>query len=143
MLNVSNSLLSYSSFPLHRIKREETQAGVETPYWGELINPFQVGLGNWFTSPPLLPQPAGIAVQRPEIPESGGWPLLTVETEATGDSRSTYERGPSLIGSLGSSCLYKRFLSCLGCYSRSSTKYIFPHCTLFHLKRYCDEKFKG
>jgi hypothetical protein len=53
MLNVPNSLLSYSSFPLHRIKREETQAGVETPYWGELINPFQVVLGNWFTSPPL------------------------------------------------------------------------------------------
>jgi hypothetical protein len=51
MLYVPNSLLSYSSFPLHRIKREETQAGIETPYWGELINPFQVGLGNWFTSP--------------------------------------------------------------------------------------------
>ncbi len=32
-----------------------------------------------------------------------GWPLLTVETEANGDSRSTYERDPSLVGSLGSS----------------------------------------
>jgi hypothetical protein len=29
-----------------------------------------------------------------------GWPLLTVETEAKGDSRSTYERVPSLVGSL-------------------------------------------
>ncbi len=26
-----------------------------------------------------------------------GWPKLTVETEANGDSRSTYERGPSLV----------------------------------------------
>ncbi len=33
-----------------------------------------------------------------------GWPLLTVETEMNGDSKSTNERGPSLIGSLGLSC---------------------------------------
>ncbi len=26
-----------------------------------------------------------------------GWPLLTIETEATGDSWSTNERGPSLV----------------------------------------------
>jgi hypothetical protein len=32
-----------------------------------------------------------------------GWPLRTVETEANGDSRSTYEWGPSLVGSLDSS----------------------------------------
>ncbi len=32
-----------------------------------------------------------------------GWPLLTVETEVNGDSKSTDERGPSLVGgSLGS-----------------------------------------
>jgi hypothetical protein len=31
-----------------------------------------------------------------------GWFLLTVETEANGDSRSTYERVPSLVGSFGS-----------------------------------------
>jgi hypothetical protein len=31
-----------------------------------------------------------------------GWPLLTVETEANGDSRSTYKRDPSLVGLLGS-----------------------------------------
>jgi hypothetical protein len=37
------------------------------------------------------------------------WPLLTFETEANGDSRSTYERGPSLVGSLGSMCRYKIF----------------------------------
>jgi hypothetical protein len=29
------------------------------------------------------------------------WPLLTVETKANKNSRSTYERGPSLVGSLG------------------------------------------
>jgi hypothetical protein len=54
-----------------------------------------------------------------------GRPLLTVETEANGDSRSTYERNPSLVGSLGSLCQYKRFLFCLGFSSQSSTKYCF------------------
>jgi hypothetical protein len=31
-----------------------------------------------------------------------GWPVLTVETEANGDSKSTYEKGSSLVGSFGS-----------------------------------------
>jgi hypothetical protein len=48
-----------------------------------------------------------------------------VETEAYADSWSTYERGPSLVGSLGSSCRQKRFLSCLGCSSKPGTKYYF------------------
>jgi hypothetical protein len=39
-----------------------------------------------------------------------GWPLLTVETEVNGDSKRTNERGPSLVGSLGLSCRYKRFV---------------------------------
>jgi hypothetical protein len=54
-----------------------------------------------------------------------GWPLLSVETEANGDSKITNESGPSLVGSLVSSCRYKRFLSCLDCSSRPSTKYFF------------------
>jgi hypothetical protein len=37
------------------------------------------------------------------------WPLLIVETEANWNSRRAYERGPSLSGSLGSSCRNKRF----------------------------------
>ncbi len=41
-----------------------------------------------------------------------GWPLLTVETEANGDLWSKNESCPSLVGSLGSSCRYKRFLFC-------------------------------
>ncbi len=43
------------------------------------------------------------------------WPLLTNETEVNGDSKSTNERDPSLIGSLASSCRYRRLLTCLGC----------------------------
>ncbi len=39
--------------------------------------------------------------------------LLTGETEANGDSRSTKEK-TSLVGLLGSEPWYKRFLSCLG-----------------------------
>jgi hypothetical protein len=46
--------------------------------------------------------------------------MLTVETKVNRDSKSTNERGPSLVGSLD--------LSCLGCNSRPSTKYLF-HCT--------------
>ncbi len=48
-----------------------------------------------------------------------------------GDSKNTNERGPSLVGTpLGLSCRYKRLLSCLGCSSGPSTKYVAPHCTL-------------
>ncbi len=61
-----------------------------------------------------------------------GRPLLTVEIEVNGDSKSTNERGLSLVGSSGLSCRYKRFLSCLGCSSRPRTIYFFPHRTLFH-----------
>jgi hypothetical protein len=35
-----------------------------------------------------------------------GWPLLTVETEVNGGSKSTNERVPSLVGSLCSWCRY-------------------------------------
>jgi hypothetical protein len=68
------------------------------------------------------------------VPERGGL-CCPVETEANGDSRSTYERGPSLVGSLGSSCQCKRFLSCLGCSSQPSTKYLFSslHTISLHL----------
>jgi len=54
-----------------------------------------------------------------------GWPLLTCETEVNGDSKRANEMDPSLVGLLGLSCRYKRFLFCLGCFSRSSTKYFF------------------
>jgi hypothetical protein len=37
------------------------------------------------------------------------WPLLTDESCSNGDLWSTNERGPSLSGSLGLSCRYKRF----------------------------------
>jgi hypothetical protein len=54
-----------------------------------------------------------------------GWPLLTVETEVNGNSKRTNERGPSLVGLLGLSCRYRRFVFSLGCSSRPSTKYFF------------------
>jgi hypothetical protein len=54
-----------------------------------------------------------------------GRPLLTAETEVNGDSKSTNEMGPFLVGSLGLSCWYKRFLFCLGCSSRPNIKYFF------------------
>ncbi len=47
-----------------------------------------------------------------------GWALMTVETGVYGDSKTTNERGPCLVGSWGLSCQYKKSLSCLGCSSR-------------------------
>ncbi len=49
--------------------------------------------------------------------ERGG-PCWLFETDTNGVSKSTNVRGFSLVASLGSSCRYKRFLSCLGCTSR-------------------------
>jgi hypothetical protein len=42
-----------------------------------------------------------------------GWPLLTVETEVNGDSKSTNERGPSLVCSLGCYAGTREFCSAL------------------------------
>jgi hypothetical protein len=53
------------------------------------------------------------------------WPLLTVENKVNGDSKRTNERGPFLVGSLGLSCRYKRFLFCLDCSSRPQYKILF------------------
>ncbi len=41
-----------------------------------------------------------------------GWPLLTNETEVNGDSKSTNERGPSVVDSLGMSCRYNSLCFC-------------------------------
>jgi hypothetical protein len=54
-----------------------------------------------------------------------GWPLLTVETVVNGNSKRTNERGPFLVGSLGLSCRYKRFLFCHSCSVVSSVQTIF------------------
>jgi hypothetical protein len=62
--------------------------------------------------------PPGIKAETPSdqtIETREGWLLQTVETKANGDSRSTYERGPSLVGSLGFTRRHKRFLVCRGC----------------------------
>jgi hypothetical protein len=53
-------------------------------------------------------------LQKGKIKETReGWHLLTVETEANGDSWTTNELCPSLVGSLGLSCRYKRFCHAL------------------------------
>ncbi len=56
-----------------------------------------------------------------------GWLLLTVETEANGDSTCTNERGPPWLVRWA----LKKRLSCLVCSGQASTKYFFPHHTLF------------
>ena len=57
-----------------------------------------------------------------------GWPLLTVEAKAN-QGVSTYERGPSLVGSLGLSCQYKRSVSYLVWSSRpvQNTSFLTVH----------------
>jgi hypothetical protein len=54
-----------------------------------------------------------------------GWPLLTVETVVNWDSKRTNERYPFLVGPLGLSRRYTRFLFCFGCSSRPSTNIYF------------------
>jgi hypothetical protein len=52
--------------------------------------------------------------------------------------------GPALVGSLELSCRYNIFVSCLGCSSEPSTKYYFPHRTLFHfLSPHCSATWTG
>ncbi len=57
--------------------------------------------------------------------------MLTVETEVNGDSKSTNDRGPSLVSSICLLCRYNRFLFSPGCSSRPNIIYFFPHRTLF------------
>jgi hypothetical protein len=87
-------------------------------------NPLQLQmLGDLPAQPPIT---FDLAIETRE-----GWPLLTVETEMYWDSMSTAEKGPSLVGSLDSSCRYNRFLSCLSCSGQPSRKYYFRHHKLF------------
>ncbi len=75
------------------------------------------------------------SVYKPERLDKGG-PLFNVKTEPNEYLRSTTERGPSLVGSLSSSCHAKTFLSCLGCSSQpssTSTKCFFSSPRTFSL----------
>ncbi len=100
---LSPSMVIFTTFTIFLIKRRKNR------------NPVYVFLGcGWLKHHPK------------ETRE--GWPLLTIETEANGDSRTQGSLGPSLVGS----CRYKICLSCLGCSSRTCTKYFFPLRTLFN-----------
>ncbi len=62
-------------------------------------------------------------------------PCWLFETKVNGDSKSTNELGPSLFGSLGLLCWYKRFFFCLGCSSSAQYKIFLssPYTILIHL----------
>ncbi len=66
----------------------------------------------------------------PERPERGG-PLLTVKSDANGDLWRTTEKGPSLVGWLGSSCGTWDFCPALVTLVSPVQKF-FPHRTPFH-----------
>jgi hypothetical protein len=57
-----------------------------------------------------------------------GWHLLIVETPVNGDSKSTNDRFHSLVGL---SVPVQEIFVLTGCSSWSSTKFFFPHRTLF------------
>jgi hypothetical protein len=57
-----------------------------------------------------------------------GWPLLTVETEANGDSKNTNERGGWFVGLVP---VQETFILPWLLWSAPSKKYFFPHSTLF------------
>jgi hypothetical protein len=69
-----------------------------------------------------------LASERPEREASA---QLTAVSQVNGDSKSSNERGPFLVGSLGFSCRYKRFYPGFGCSTQPSKKK-FPHRTLFY-----------
>jgi hypothetical protein len=82
------------------------------------------GLVSWGDSPE--PYSVNVLTGSVQVRETRkGWPLLIVKTELNGCSKSTNERGPSLVGLLGLSCRYKRSLFCPCCSSRPSKKYFF------------------
>ncbi len=56
-----------------------------------------------------------------------GWPLLTVETKENGDSKSTDERGPSLVGLLGLLRWTRDFCPSVPFPLRSLFQFICPH----------------
>jgi hypothetical protein len=58
-----------------------------------------------------------------------GWPLLNWETEANGDSRSTYTKVFSLVGSLGSRAGTRDFCAALVALVGPVQKYHFPRRT--------------
>ncbi len=66
--------------------------------------------------------------------QRGVAPTDYAEIEANGDLWSTNEGCPSLVGSLGSSCRYRRFLSCLGCSGQPNTKVFFLTVHYFNLR---------
>jgi hypothetical protein len=55
--------------------------------------------------------------------ERDGWPLLSVETEPNRDSRSSYKRGPSVVGLLGSFLSVQEIFTLV----QPSTNDFFPH----------------
>ncbi len=64
----------------------------------------------------LLPQSyhwRSSTIKLPARETREGWRRLTVETELNGDSKSTNERGSSLVGSLGLSCRKRDFCPAL------------------------------
>jgi hypothetical protein len=126
---------------MHRLVINTVGSSVKNSIKGSLIHSFNFPNNclSWdeqqqTNSPDLSLSPLWCRQQMPphlmtEEPQRLGrerWPLLTVENEVNGDSKRTNERGPSLFGSLGLSCWYKRFLFCLGCSSQPSTKYFIP-----------------
>jgi hypothetical protein len=77
-----------------------------------------------------IPLTGGWQVLTPERPERGG-PCWLVKLRRIGTQRLQMKGGPSLVGSLGSSCWYKRLLSCLKCSDQPCKKYFSPFRTLF------------
>jgi hypothetical protein len=59
-----------------------------------------------------------------------GWPLLTIEAEVNGDSGSTYERDPSLIGFWACSAGTGDLCPALAALVGPGSKYFFPYNTL-------------
>ncbi len=90
-----------------------------------LCRPYMIFEGCLDSNPHSLPWKTGAP---PTRDTREGWPLLSADCWKWGEWRlKEYKWKGSFLGlvSLGSSCQYKRLLSCLGCSGQPSAKHFF------------------
>jgi hypothetical protein len=92
--------------------------------------PPSILLSSGWRPPCVQDRPRVPAIMSPERLEIGG-PRFTVETAVNGDSKSTMKGVLSLLFRWACLVGTRDFCFCLGCSSQPSTKYFFPHRTLF------------
>jgi hypothetical protein len=104
------------------LKRGPREGGWVGAIWGAVTKYMHILSTTVYVPSSELGLPHLLSLKRVCPPQPKGGGILA--------SKSTNERGerrPSLVGSLGPPCRYKRLLSCLGCSGQPSTKFSSPY----------------